>query len=124
MHDIYSSGNYHLNIIPNVKYVLHCGQLLDWPTKISNIYTPYFCEINTVTSQLLCICPTSWLLTIVYCSAACNWCVQYRVQYKFTWIESRSIIVYANHSLYSKSKYIIQIRDVFITGGCHHILKI
>ena len=37
---------------------------------------------------------------------------------------SRSIIVYANHSPYSESENIFQIRDVFITGGSHHILDI
>ena len=32
--------------------------------------------------------------------------------------------VYPNHSPYSKSENIILITDVFITGGCNHILEI
>ena len=80
-----------------------CGQPDNQLTKLSNVYPLYLHEKSTGTSHLLQV--PIWLTITLF-------------------ISSKSKNIYPNHSPYSKSKNIFWIRDVFITGGCHHIMKI
>ena len=113
-----------------------CDQPYGWLTKLSNVYLSYLCEISIttswlfVTTQLAEYCSDYlWNYIFFTYQDLCRYMIHSDILADFKCISSfgessRSINVYANHTSYSKSKNTVQIRDVFITGGCHHILEI